>query len=780
MSLYGVDSDASQTTPKQLSRRAVLKGAGAFTGLVLCLRTSGAIGAEGPGHEAPKYGVDASPGGAVDDPLVFIAIDPDSTVHITVHRSEMGQGIRSSLAMVAADELDADWARVRVTQAPGDQARYGNQDTDGSQSMRHYFEPMRRVGAAARSMLEAAAAARWQVPLHEVVARNHEIVHERSGRKLPFGALAREAARLKVPDRATLKLKDPSDFRYIGKDTAAPIDGADIVAGRAMYGIDTTFEGLLYAVVARPPVLGGKVVSFDASQALKVPGVVRVVPLASSPLPALYNPLGGVAVVATNTWAAMQGRDRLKVQWDDGPNAHYDSAEYKTQLEQAARTPAKAVRDDGNALTALASGAQRVVAEYYIPHIAHASLEPPVAIAKVTGDKCEAWACVQDPQGAGDNLVQHLGLKAEDVTVNVTLLGGGFGRKSMHDFVVEAGLLSRAMDGRPVKVTWTREDDIQHDYYQTVSVERLEGALDSSGKAVAWLHRSAAQPIAATFSLKAKTQGKSEYSSSAVNLPYQIPNFRVEVAPADTHCRIGWFRSVSNVPHAFATQSFVTELAAAAKRDPKEFLLELLGPPRRLDPRTISDQWNYGESPVVYPIDIGRYRHVIEVAARQAGWGRSVPRGHGLGIAGTYSFMTYTAAVVEVVVDDKGRVSIPRVDLAIDCGPQVNPDRVRAQCEGACVMGVALAMSGEITFTHGRVDQSNFHDYRVTRMNEAPREIRIHLIPQGFDVPLGGVGEPGITPIAPALCNAIFAATGKRIRRLPIRGQLAGAGVIST
>ncbi len=778
MKSSGVDADAADRAASPLSRRAVLKGAGAFTGLVLCLRTSGVIAAEG--HGPPKYGVDATPGGAVDDPLVFIAIDPDSTVHITVHRSEMGQGIRTSLAMVAADELEADWSHVRVVQAPGDQARYGNQDTDGSQSMRHYYEPMRRVGAAARSMLEAAAAARWQVPLHEVGTRNHEIVHERSGRKLPFGALAREAARLKVPDRATLKLKDPSEFRYIGKESAPQADGADIVSGRALYGIDTTFEGLLYAVIARPPVLGGKVVGFDASQALKVPGVIRVIPLASTPLPALFNPLGGVAVVATNTWAAMQGRDRLAIQWDDGPNAHYDSAQYKSELEQAARTPAKVVRDDGNALTALASGAQRVVAEYYIPHIAHASLEPPIAVAKVSGEKCEAWACVQDPQGARENLAQHLGLKAEDVTVNVTLLGGGFGRKSMHDFVAEAGLLSKAMDGRPVKVTWTREDDIRHDYYQTVSVERLEGALDSSGKPVAWLHRSAAQPIAATFSLKAKTQGKSEYCSSAVNLPYQIPNFRVEVAPADTHCRIGWFRSVSNVPHAFATQSFVAELAAAAKRDPKEFLLELLGPPRRLDPRTISDQWNYDESPIVYPIDIGRYRHVIEVAAHEAGWGCTLPRGHGLGIAASYSFMSYAAAVVEVVVDDKGRVSIPRVDLAFDCGPQVNPDRVRAQCEGACVMGVALAMSGEITFTRGRVDQSNFHDYRLTRMNEAPREIRIHLIPQGFDVPLGGVGEPGTPPIAPALCNAIFAATGKRIRRLPIRGQLAEAGAIST
>jgi len=756
----------------RLSRRSVLKGAGAVTGLVLCLRVSGAIAAEG--GEAKKYGVDATSGGAVDDPLVFLAIDSDGTVHVTVHRSEMGQGIRTSLAMVVADELEADWAHVRVNQAPGDEKRYGNQDTDGSQSMRHYFGPMRRVGAAARTMLATAAAARWGVPLHQVSARNHEIVDTSSNRRLPFGALAKEAARLKVPDRSTLQLKDPKDFRYIGKDNVPIVDGADIVQGRAGYGIDAVLEGMLFAVIARPPVVGGKLASYDASEALKIPGVVRVVPVASTPLPALFHPLGGVAVVAHNTWAAIRGRDALQIKWDDGPNGSYDSEQYKRMLENAVRSThgIKTVRNDGDATQTLASSAHRIEAEYYIPHIAHASMEPPVAIAKVTGNKCEAWACVQSPQGARDLVAEHLGFKSEDVKINVTLLGGAFGRKSMHDFVAEAAILSKAMDGRPVKVLWTREDDIRHDYYQTVSVERLEGGIDSAGHPVAWLHRSAAPPIAATFSTQETYQGDGEYCQSAVNLPYQIRNFRVDIAPAQAHCRIGWFRSVSNVPHAFATQSFVTELAAAAKRDPKEFLLELLGPARRVDPRSISDNSNYDESPTEYPIDIGRYREVIEVAAREAGWGRTLPKGHGLGIAATYSFMSYAAAVVEVAVDDQGRLSIPRIDLALDCGPQVNPDRIRAQCEGACVMGVSLATQGEISFRRGRVEQSNFHDFRITRMNEAPHDIRVHLLPRGWDVPLGGVGEPPIPPIAPALCNAIFAATGRRIRRLPIRDQL--------
>lgn len=773
-----MSADATSTEATRLTRRTLLTGAGAVTGLALCLRFSGAIGAESESateaESAMKYGAEAESGGVVDDPLVFVAIDPDGIVRVTVSRSEMGQGIRSSMAMVVADELDADWSRVRVTQAPGDEARYGNQDTDGSESMRHFFEPMRRVGAAARMMLEAAAAERWQVPIGEVTARNHEIVHERSSQRLGFGALSKAAARMKVPQRATLQLKDPSKFRYIGHEGAPLIDGADIIEGRAVYGIDYSVDELLYAVVARPSVLGGKLARCDAIEALKVPGVIRVTVIASTPLPALFNPLGGVAVIATNTWAAQKGRDALVIEWDDGANGTYDSRAYKGTLESAVRTEGKAVRNDGDARKALAASRRRVQAEYYIPHLAHVPMEPPAATAVVTGNRCEAWACVQDPQGAREVVAQHLGLKAEDVKVNVTLLGGAFGRKSMHDFVAEAALLSKAMDGKPVKVTWMREDDVRHDYYHAASVQRLEGALDSAGKTVAWLHRSVMPPIGSTFSTKADREDVSDYGSSAVSLPFQIPNFRMEIAPAEAHCRIGWFRSVTNIPHAFATQSFVAELAAAAKRDPKDYLLELIGPPRRIDPRKLSDDWNYGESPQLYPIDTGRLRRVIELAAREAGWGRTLSPGRGLGIAATYTFVTYAAAVVEAVVDDHGRLSIPRIDLAIDCGPQINPDRIRAQCEGACVMGVTLAEFGEITFSRGRVDQSNFHDFRVARMNEAPGEIHIHLVPQEFSVPLGGVGEPGITPIAPALCNAIFAATGRRIRRLPIGSQLSG------
>jgi isoquinoline 1-oxidoreductase beta subunit len=753
----------------RVTRRSVLK-AGAFTGLTLCLRTSGVIAAESP----RKYGGDAMPGGTVDNPLVFVTIGTDDSVTIIVHRTEMGQGIRTSLAMVVADELEADWAHVRVAQAPGDEARYGNQNTDGSRSMRHFFEPMRRVGAAARTMLEMAAAAQWKVPLNEVAAKNHEVVHTKSGRRARYGELATLAAKVPVPNRDSLRLKAPSDFRYIGKSETKLIDGADMVQGRAMYGIDTRLEGMLYAVIARPPVTGGTLAKFDASDALKIPGVVKVVEIPSTPLPALFHPLGGVAVIAENTWAAMKGREALRVEWNDGANGKYDSADYRRTLEAAARAPAKAVRNDGDALAALEASRRRVQAEYYLPHLAHATMEPPAATARFVNGKCEVWACVQAPQEARGLIAQHVGLDAKDVTVHVTLLGGGFGRKSKPDFAAEAALLSKAMDGRPVKVVWTREDDIRHDYYHTVSVERLEASLDENGMPTAWLHRSVAPTIGSTFSLQAKMQSPGEYAQSAVAMPFQIPAFRMEVASVDAHTRIGWFRSVSNIPHAFAVLSFVAELAAQAKRDPKDYLLDLIGPPRRIDPRTLSDVSNYGESPERYPIDTGRLRNVIKVVAREAKWGRSLPKGHGLGIAATYSFVTYAAAVVEVIVGEDGSIQIPRVDIAVDCGPQVNPDRVRAQAEGSAIMGITLAMSGEISFKDGRVMQANFHDYPIARMREAPREIHVHLVPSSFDVPLGGVGEPALPPIAPALCNAIFAATGKRIRELPIRNQLRG------
>jgi isoquinoline 1-oxidoreductase subunit beta len=758
---------------ENVSRRAMLRGMGITAGLVLAAPVLSRRGMAA--NATYTTGADKMPHGTVNDPRVFVSIAPDGMVTIIAHRSEMGTGSRTSLPMIVADELEADWSKVIVKQAPGDEVKYGNQDTDGSRSTRHYLIPMRQVGAAARMMLEAAAAKQWNVPVTEVKAINHEVVHTASGRKLGYGELANDAATQPVVEASKLQLKDPKDFRYIGKEKVSIVDLHDITTGKATYGADVRLPGMKYAVIARPPVVGGKLVSFDAKDALKVPGVEKVMEVQAWPWPSKFQPLGGVAVIARNTGAAIMGRDALKVVWDDGANAKYDSVSYRAELEDASRKPGQVVRNQGDAEGALKTADKVVVGEYYLPHFAHVSMEPPAAVANVADGKAEIWAPVQSPGGTREDTAKTLGIPEQNVTVNVTLLGGGFGRKSKCDFALEAALLSKAL-GAPVKVQWTREDDVRHDFLHTVSAERIEAGLDKGGKVIAWRHRSVAPTILSTFVAGAKHQAPFELGMGLVDMPFDIPNVRCENPEAAAHTRIGWFRSVSNIPRAFAVQTMVSEIAHETGRDPKEVLLELIGPARMVDIGAGSkDLWDYGEPLSSYPIDAGRLRGVVELVADKGEWNRQVPKGHGLGIAVHRSFVSYIATIVEVAVDDKGKLTVPRVDTAIDCGTFVNPERIRSQIEGAAIMGLSLAKYGEITFKEGRVMQGNFDDHKVARIDEAPTVTNVYITPSGFDVPPSGVGEPGVPPFAPALCNAIFAATGKRLRTLPIGKQLESA-----
>jgi isoquinoline 1-oxidoreductase beta subunit len=766
----GMSAASGRTMITNVSRRGFLKGAG----LVLAVQLLPA----GAAHAFKAYptGAEGMPHKTVTDPLVFVRIGSDGTVTLTAHRAEMGTGSRTSVPMVLADEMEADWAKVRVVQAPGDEPRYGNQDTDGSRSLRHFIQPMRQCGASMRQMLEGAAAKQWGVPTDRVRAVNHAVLlldsagpsGRPTGRKLGYGELAKAAMAEPVPAFAELRFKNAADFRYIGKGEVQIVDLHDITTGKAVYGADVRLPGMKFAVVARPPVLGGKVKSFDATQAQKVPGVERIIQLDGSTPPAKFAPLGGIAVVARSTFAALEGRKALQIEWDDGPHAVYDTEGYRREMSETARKPAKVVRKQGDPDAAFAKAAKVVAAEYYQQHMAHTPMEPPAAIANVRDGKAEVWAPVQSPYGARQDVAKTLGLEESAVTVNQTLLGGGFGRKSKCDFVLEAALLSREV-GAPVLVQWTREDDIRHGFYHTTSVERLEAALDEKGKVVGWRHRSVAPSISSTFAADSGEQMALELGMGLVDLPFDIANITMENGKALAHNRIGWFRAVSNLPRAFAVQSFAGELAHELGRDQKEMLLELIGPPRQLDlaQAGMTELWNYGEPYNEFPIDTGRLSKVVEMAAAGAGWGRQLPKGEAFGIAAHRSFVSYVATVVHVKVADDGSISVPEVFTAIDCGFCINPERVRAQIEGAAVMGMTMALYSGLNYVKGRVEQSNFHDYQMARMNRYPENVHTAIVEHPFEVHATGVGEPGVPPFAPALANAIFAATGKRLRTLP-------------
>jgi isoquinoline 1-oxidoreductase subunit beta len=697
-------------------------------------------------------------------PNIWLSIAASGDVSIITHRSEMGTGIRTSLPMVVADELEADWDRVTIEQGLGDK-KYGSQNTDGSRSIRNFYQTMREAGAAARSMLESAAAKQWSEDAKDCRADNH-VVKGPDGKSASFGDLAAAAAELPVPATEDLTFKSPDQWRYVGKEDVQITDLSDILQGQARFGGDVRLEGMKFASIERCPVLGGKVKSFDASATLAVPGVEKVFEIPPFAPPHAFQQLGGIAVVGTNTWATFEGRRQLKVEWDLGANASYDSAAYEQELRESVRTPGKVVRERGDVDGALTDAKSTHEAEYYAPHLSHAPMEPPVATAHTTADGVTAWAPSQDPQAAQATVAAVLGVEPENVDIHVTLLGGGFGRKSKPDYVVEAAMVSREI-GAPAQVVWTREDDIRHDYYHSVAAVSVKAGLDEEGKPNAWLQRSTFPSIFSTFNPAQVGGADLELGMGVTDIPFAVENLRCENGHAAAHVRIGWLRSVCNIFHVFGTSSFVDELAVKAGSDQVEYLLDLIGEPRMIDPAAEgATAWNYGRELEEYPIDTGRLCNVLKTVAEKSEWGKSLPEGEGLGIAVHRSFLSYIASVVHVKVGKDGSIEIPRIDMAYDCGLVVNPERARAQMEGSAVFGVSLAMLGEITAKDGVIEQSNFHDYLISRMPEAPRKVVCHHVKS--DALPAGVGEPGVPPIAPALCNAIFAATGKRIRTLPI------------
>lgn len=749
-----------------LSRRHfVMASSGLALGVVLAGCSSGqdngaedsAQAASGPSPLTDVAGGDATPG-------LWIEIEESGTVKITVHRSEMGQQVWTSMAQIVADELDADWKDVEIVQALGD-PKYGDQNTDGSRSVRFNFHRLRVAGGAMRTMLEQAAADKWGVDVSEVQAELGYVVH--NGEKLSYGELAKAASGRQVPAEDEIKLKPRETWRYIGKNVSS-LTVEKIVRGEGTYGIDVQLEGMVHAVVARPPQIFGTTGSVDDSAAKAVPGVISTVRLPDLTPPAAFQPAGGVAVVASDTWAAIQGRNALEIEWKDGPNADHNSVAYDAQMMSTAQEDGTVHRSRGDVASALDTAATRISADYHVASLAHSAMEPPAATAKWTGDTLECWACVQDPQTTRATLAGLLDMDVEQITVHATWLGGAFGRKSKPDFVAEAAIIAKQI-GKPVKVTWTREDDLGYDYFHAPSAQHFEGALDANGKVTGFLHRSVFPTISSTFSTDANEPSSGELDLGAIDTPFNVDSIQIEGGKAEAGLRIGWLRSVANVQHVFGVQSFAAELAHAAGRDQKDFLMELIGPDRIFDPADDGAEYsNYSGDINEYPIDTARLKAVGKKAATMANWGRTLPDGHGLGIAVHRSFLSYVATVIEVAVDAEGAISIPGTWVAVDAGTVVNPRHVKAQMEGGTLYGISNALFGAITATGGQVDQKNFPDWRLMRMEEAPRTFQVEII--ASTAPPGGVGEPGTPPAAPALANAIFAATGMRVRSLPILG----------
>lgn len=723
-----------------LSRRAfMLTGTAAGAGLVIGFQLPGStLFAQENERVKPK----------TPNPFeAYVHIKPTGEISLIVAKSEMGQGIKTGMAIPLAEELEVDLHSVTVEQAETRPDLYAHLGTGGSSSTVENYMPLRRAGATVRELMITAAAKRWNVPRSACVARNGAIHHRQTARKAAYGELVETASRLPLPDPEKVPLKKESEFRLIGH--AVPrVDIPAKVAGKAQFGIDVRVPGMLYAVIARCPTFGGKPSKFDDSKAKAIPGVKEIFEVPA--LAADQHTAGGIVVIADSTWAAMQGRQALEISWDNGAAAAETTETLSEALRSAASKPGKRTRNDGDVESALAGSHKQIETVYELPFLAHATMEPMNITIHSSDGQCEVWAPTQSPDWVQGTVANVLGIDPGKVLVHTTYMGGGFGRRYMADFPAEAAQIAKRIN-QPVQLVWTREDDMTHDFYRPACCHRFRGAINPQGRPVAWSHTIASTSINGFWHPEQNKPEDSEIGG-AQQMPYAIPNVRLEYNPVATAVPVAWWRSVENSFNGFAVESFIDELAAEAKQDPVQFRKTLLVKQKSSKPPGDDD------------VDPDRLRRLVELAALKSSWGRPLPKGSGRGIAAFASFGSYFAEVAEVTVSKQNGLKIDRIVAIVDCGTVVNAEQVRSQAEGAIIYGLSAALKNAITIKNGAVEQSNFNDYDPIRINEAPL-IEVHLAPNGDDC--GGMGEPALPPLAPAIANAIYAATGKRLRKLP-------------
>jgi isoquinoline 1-oxidoreductase beta subunit len=721
-------------------REFVVKGTVAGAGMVIGVGLSGSFLEGQEDARAPKT--------PAPNPFdAWIHIQPHGKISLVVAKSEMGQGIRTGLAMILADEAEVDLNSVAVEQAETRPDIYPHLGTGGSGSTEESYMPLRRAGASVRQLMITAAAAQWKVPATECKAKRGVVLHEKSSRQSDYGDLIEAARKLPLPDPEKVKLKGESEFNWIGH--AVPrVDVPAKVNGSAQFGLDVRVPEMLFAVVARCPRFGGKPAHFDAAKAKNIPGVRDAFEIPA--LGADKFTAGGVVVVADSTWSAMTGRAALEITWDYGSAVSESTEGLRESLRAAAQKPGKRVRNDGDVGPILSNGARKIDALYEMPYLAHATMEPMNITVHARARDAEVWAPTQSPDWVQGTVAQVLGLRPDKVIVHTTLMGGGFGRRYMADFPAEAAQIAKVV-GKPVQLVWSREDDMTHDFYRPMSCHRMQGAIGKDGRPSAWLHALASTAIRSYWDPKAPPE--EQEVGSAEQMPYAIPNVRLEYSPAASAVPRAWWRSVENSFNGFAVESFIDELAAAAAQDPVQFRRNLLVKPPNWKPKNEDD------------VDPERLRGVLDLAAEKSGWDKPLPKGTGRGVAAFCSFGSYFAEVAEVTVRGNN-FTVNRIVAAVDCGQIINPESVRSQTEGAIIYGLSAALKNEITIKNGAVEQTNFDGYDPIRINEAP-PIEVHLMTSKADP--GGMGEPALPPIAPAVANAIFAASGQRLRKLPFQ-----------